>query len=598
MSVDHNEAGEADVLLARALAQAVREVGRSLATDPRRVQGMVSDVLGAESRSRRAEIDAVVLAAEEAVPDDLMADRIGVTAAMERLRERGLDATVATFAIDVWRYALGMLEADAAPPSLSNSVPNSTERRAPSTDTNRAPAPPTVPVASSAPPTVVGFVAPIGAARVIDSPLTIPFSIPPPSPALAEGRRSTKRRIWAVVGLPCVALLFVAGVVVATRGNDPQSAPVDSAPASVDTLPAETTQPSTRPNTRPTTVPASIKPVSTTTTTTTTSSVPAVLPPTVVFEVEQTVAGDLTRTWTVNGGQLDATLSFSNTTAQELSGDHFESIPKTLAPTALMVTAEDAMVVRDDPAILLWSVVVPAGESVERTYHIAVPPDTTVEMLQQRQMEQRADTEAFAAERAAQPAVDITTPDDTVVAVPEADVVGTADPAATLTVNGVAVPVEANGNWSTRVTNLHEEWNTITAIATSRWNVQNKDESIVNYAIPIVAPPVTPKATSTPPVVGQPTPTPTPAPPRVTVSVPGSAQGCTAFTATASVTGETTGGTWTTAWGNFSGLSLTINRPGQDVNYTVTVTYTATGPGGPGSDMAQIVITPNAAVSC
>jgi hypothetical protein len=125
MSVEENkaaQAGDGDVMLAQALAQAVREVGRNLATDPRRVQGMVSDVLGVESRTRRAEIDAVVLAAEESVPEDLLADRIDVEAALDRLHDRGLDAGVALFAVEVWRYALGMLEDDAQPPSLSNSL--------------------------------------------------------------------------------------------------------------------------------------------------------------------------------------------------------------------------------------------------------------------------------------------------------------------------------------------------------------------------------------------------------------------------------------------------------------------------------------------
>ena len=603
MSVDHNEAGEADVMLARALAQAVREVGRTLAADPRRVQGMVSDVLGAESRSRRAEIDAVVLAAEEAVPDDLMTERIDVADAMERLRERGLDATVATFAIDVWRYALGMLEADAEPPSLSNSVPNSTERLLPSTHETRVPQPPTVPVAQKAPPTVVEFAAPVAAARRVDSPLSIPLSTPPPSPVRADPHRSMKRRRWAILALTCAAVIGLGAVVVAAPWDDQTTGPVDTVATSVDTLPVETTLPTTP----PTTVPLGIESVSTTTTTTTTTTVPVVVAPSLVFDVERTGFGDLTRIWTVNGAQLDATLTFTNTTATEGVADHYESIPATLAPTQDAVKAEGATVMYDNAnlPVWLWSVTVPPNGMVEYTYHVTVSPDTTIEALQQFQAEQRAATEAFTAERSVPPAVDITTPDDTVVPSPEADVAGSADPAATLVVlvngdpaSGVAIPVDANGNWVAHVTNLHEKWNTITAVATSRWKVSHQDDSIINYTIPEVVTPVTPKPTkpSSPPVVVEPTPA--PAAPRVTVSAPPSAQACTSFTVTASVSGQTTGGSWSTPWGSFGGTSLTIRRPGQPGNYSVTVTYTATGPGPSGVGSATIVITPNAAVTC
>lgn len=114
-------AGRGDDVVARALAVALSEGGRSLARDPRRVHAMVNDILGAESRARRAEVDAVVLAVEEDIPAGLLADRIDADDARERLRTRGLDDAVAGFAIDAWRYGLGMLDAAGTPPPLRNS---------------------------------------------------------------------------------------------------------------------------------------------------------------------------------------------------------------------------------------------------------------------------------------------------------------------------------------------------------------------------------------------------------------------------------------------------------------------------------------------
>src|SRR5690606_4087687 len=85
---DRLPASEDDTALAVALAAAVRSAGRRLGSEPRRVQAMVIDALGTRTRSRRAEVDASVLAAEEGVPE-LLADGDSITAEL-RLRARGL----------------------------------------------------------------------------------------------------------------------------------------------------------------------------------------------------------------------------------------------------------------------------------------------------------------------------------------------------------------------------------------------------------------------------------------------------------------------------------------------------------------------------
>ncbi len=315
MSVDKSDVGEADVMLAKALAQAVREVGRTLAKEPRRVQGMVSDVLGADSRTRRAEIDAVVLAAEEGVPEDLLADRITVDVALARLRARGLDAAVATFAVEVWRYALGMLEADAQPPSLTNSLEHSTPPVA--TD----PAPVTTDGTFESPPTINAIAPPPGTSYPQQPGFVAPPPPPPPPQPFQQQPQqrqrpprssATPKRRWLLIAAPLVVLAVIAGiigVVVASNSDDkPTAAPTTSAtPSTTIGTSTTTTQPAT---------------------TTTATTLPGA--PQRTFAMETTSLGDLTRTWTVNGTQLDATLSFHNAGTADVTDIYYEVVPKSL----------------------------------------------------------------------------------------------------------------------------------------------------------------------------------------------------------------------------------------------------------------------------
>lgn len=119
MSNTSQNATDSDLAVAQAVATAVREFGPSASTEPRRVQGLISDVLGPAARTRRAEIDAVVMAAEEQIPDDLMARRIGVGEALDRLLDRGLGRDLAQFAVEVWQFAFGLLDPSRPAPSLS-----------------------------------------------------------------------------------------------------------------------------------------------------------------------------------------------------------------------------------------------------------------------------------------------------------------------------------------------------------------------------------------------------------------------------------------------------------------------------------------------
>lgn len=111
-----------------ALTRALRDHGRLLAEHPERVRALLSDVLGAQARALRAEIDLVVVASEEDVPRQLLASggarsEATIDEAVRTLEARGLTTTAATFATIAWASALGVqlsdsLAAEADPISM------------------------------------------------------------------------------------------------------------------------------------------------------------------------------------------------------------------------------------------------------------------------------------------------------------------------------------------------------------------------------------------------------------------------------------------------------------------------------------------------
>ena len=595
MSVDRNDLGEADIMLAQAVARAVRELGRSLATEPRRLQGMVNDVLGAESRTRRAEIDAVVLAAEESIPEDLLTERIDVDAALERLRERGLDAGVALFAVEVWRYALGMLAVDAQPPSLTNSMLTSTRSR--TTDP--------APVTRSdlgADATSTFWPAPIELPTVAGGRTQVLADLP-----AARHPHGSKRK-WLLVAAPVIVLALVAAVVVAALGNDTEDASVSSTVAN-----------------------------STTTESATTTS--AAVATETVFDLEPTPLGELTRTWTVTDLQLDSTLVFNNTTGAPTTGRYYEVIPKSMAVTADLITSESPhTVIKNDP-VIAWDVTIPAGQSVEVKYQLPVTADVTIDTLNQWKSEQVAEATAFTAERNTPPALTIDTPSGLVGA--EADVSGTTDPGATVTLNGTQVAVNADGTWLLRVTGLGSGPNAITVIATNAYETTATQTLTINGELPAPdttvpqIPETTPQsqaptttrgtrpgsggaattttATTTPPVepptvttvvVGPPTVTTVPvvpsqppalAMPTVSISGPPSVDACTRYWVDVRVSNATSG-RWSGSWGwSEAAVSQKVsNVSGDNASaYSIWIEYIATGPGGSASDRMTITVAPD-----
>jgi hypothetical protein len=417
--------GSADAAVAQAVASAVRAGGPQLASDPRRVQGMVNDELGAQSRTRRAEVDAVVLAAEEAIPDDLMSGRIDVDEALQRLHGRGLDGGVALFAVEVWRYALGMLGDHSVPPTLSNSLEATSQPAV--TD----PTPPSL-TESEPDATVVVLDEPAGEVR--------PAGWAPPIVNGDEhadaGVDSERSRSWWIVGSAAalVVALVVALIVVVAGGDD------ESDVAGATTLPATTNVPGT------TTPPEQYE---------------------LLFPSEDTALGELERSWAIADDTVEAALMFENPTDVAITGTHYEVVPLSMAPNAAAITSYDEFtVVRDagpqgfrraveqaaEPVaeylVLAWDLVVEPGDYEFIFYDVAVPATpitpSTLETWKDDQIEAAAQ---FATERDTPPSLVIATPNGTVFPTQRVEITGTTDPGATLTLSGNPVTVNPDGTW-------------------------------------------------------------------------------------------------------------------------------------------------------
>lgn len=562
-----------DALVAEALAEAVRVGGHDLVGEPRRVQGMVNDVLGPAARTRRAEIDAVVLAAEESIPEDLLADQIDADDALDRLRDRGLDREVASFAVEVWRYALGMLAADAPAPSLTNSLRVSS-------------GPPMTDAASDE------LDIAVGESIVIDEAVRAAAAhhsgtddvATATSAHLTPTAESGSKRGWIVAGAAAAVVALVAGVLVFSGGD----------------------------------------------TTTDTEVLAAESPVALEFPVEKTPLGDLARTWTVDDGELVGEVSVVNHGGENTTGRHHEVVPKGIAATADLITSEPAhIVVKNDP-VIAWDVTIEPDQTLELTYRVDVADDTDLDDLEKWQDDHRTESDAFTAEIGAAPTLTVSTADGT-VGLPEVQVDGTVDASATLTINGSTIPVGDGGAFSYLVTGLVPGANPLTIAATSTHGTtathvlnvtyqpppadqqasQGNGGPAVGGDDPITSPlPSTPRrvpTTTQPPpgdpgvTIPQPPPTspvtpttappPPPAKPTVSINGPRTMGACTAGSFSAATT-NSTGGYWTHPMGRADGQHLRIYFEDNTVNYTTWVTYTATGPGGETTERINITITP------
>ncbi len=183
-----------------ALTRAVRDHGRVAATHPERIRALLSDLLGSSARELRAEVDALVVACEEGVPQLLLSAEEEPDAAAEeavaRLEARGLQPGLAFAAVNTWAAAL------AVPRPGGRSLPDGTRGEISSSSSAGV-------LSSSHEQTPPGdrTELPDDAPRV--DPALVPAEPREPIRTPFHGRPSTRTR--AVVGAAGAAAVVVAG---------------------------------------------------------------------------------------------------------------------------------------------------------------------------------------------------------------------------------------------------------------------------------------------------------------------------------------------------------------------------------------------------
>ena len=195
--------------IAASLSSVVATFGTGILDDPRRVRACLTDELGAAGWSRRAELDAVIMAVEEGVVIDLRGDHFDRAEASSTLAARGLSNEVAGYAIDVWSMALGVTSA-AGPTVEPTIAPLVVDLR----DTTRLPDDITTP---DAPPVVV-------------TPPEVPTVV---ADGPAAGASPDRKRLLMALGAVAVVALIAGVVLVFTRSDGTTGVSADPAPINV-----------------------------------------------------------------------------------------------------------------------------------------------------------------------------------------------------------------------------------------------------------------------------------------------------------------------------------------------------------------------------
>ncbi|MGB3410751.1 MAG: hypothetical protein WBA45_06095 [Microthrixaceae bacterium] len=483
-----------EVLVAQAVAEAVRRAGTNVVSEPRRIQGMVSDVLGAQARTRRGEIDAVVRAASEQIPERLMSNSIDVEGAVAILSATGLDNATADFAVQVWSYALGLLEAEAEPPTLTRSIENTSSRDDSSAfgfddgavaatvlpesvvvEEPEQAAEPLVPTFEPEP--AVEQVLPAESALpdhdpVTEDPLTgqLPVgydaarydaagyeaaeydaAVNDSADLSTPDRAGHKSRQPVLLGAVGVVLLMAAiGAIALWMGKDSEPTRVSSAAKQVS----------------------------------------------VEFTDTATPVGTVSRTWTVDGDALIGELVIANRTDKSVSGQHYEVVPKSLVPKASAIKSEPAhKVIKDDP-VIAWDISLKPKEKAEFRYTIKVDAKSDVKQLNKWKADQLKADKEFSAERAALPRVKVISPAGLQLTENTFTLTGTTDPTSTVEIADVkpggrpAIKpvVGSDGRWSHVISGLGLGENVLKVVATSRFGATSSVSYSVVVQLPVVPP--------------------------------------------------------------------------------------------------------------
>jgi hypothetical protein len=350
--------------VARALAAAIHTFGPEVSTTPRRVQGCLSDELGSMGRSRRAEVDAVVIGAEEGVPASILDGSFHRPAAMARLQERGLTVDAATYSLDVWEHGLGTVEsADEVPtmrdtsdrpPEVVQELPVVVE----GTDLDGLPSAPSQPAAIEAampplPPAIPApAVAAVAAGEIISS------------GAAPEGSRRRKTGLIATAAI--ASCLVVALVLYLTLGSS--STNVDTASSARKMMSSTTMHGSGMDK-----------------------AVMVKFPATAEHDTQ------LTRLWHGNNTGVHAELLFKNTTAAEQDFDHVEALPKDMVASTDKITSGTPFTTLAADPVISWPVKLGPGQHLQITYEVTTTAKPTHQLLTTWKSEQPSTLTAYQA---------------------------------------------------------------------------------------------------------------------------------------------------------------------------------------------------------
>jgi hypothetical protein len=443
-----------------AVTQLVARFGSAVAGDPRRMRAGLNDVLGSEARRYRAEIDAVVLAAEELGPEQLADPRLVRADALARLGERGLAGSTAQFALGAWRVALGasgpedqVIPASGLPVggSLPDPITDPAIQSEPETDPVMDFGPPTNPMSAPTPPP-----APAPPPVMVPGGFGPPPSAPPPpppSPAPAT-RPPGKRRHRLVLGVcGVVAFLLIAGAAVAVPrlGDDGDG-------------------------------PTVVKSGSSTTTTTEAGKKPTETAAVEKFATRTLPWGaHVARTWTVDHGTFTGKLVFTNPGKKSITGGYREILPTSLASTGSKVSTEPKAQVAGKAPVLVWLVKLQPGKPNTYTYTVKVKSSAGAKELKQWREDMVTAVEKQREKDKHKAGIQVLTPGNGQLVdqatIPVKGV--TDDPKAKISVNGKSVKLD--GKTFTTVVTLAPGQNIITISSLTEAGVSHSVQVAVTY---------------------------------------------------------------------------------------------------------------------
>lgn len=422
---------ERRVAVDAALTQVVSDFGRRISDDPVRLRNLLVDATGANAMTLRDEIDAVVTAAETELPATvLQGDDTARLAAAERLTERlGEERSdLAPWVTETWASALaGTSQRPGATLAAGSTAPEG-DATAVADDATAAAADATV-AASDATVLPDGATVLPGGATVLA-----------PADAAAEPSEVDRRPILIGVAAVIVVLLIAF---FATRGGDDGTGVGNADPGST-TLPTSSGDGGDDPDDGSDDDGGADD----------TGVIPTGLTGSNDIEVADGVGG--TRTLQAGDTSMTTVLEFTNDTTERFRGHWIEVVPAELEAAGLDIGEVDAdgpeATMIDDTAFAVALDLEP-GETASFSYSTGWTTDE-LDVFDETFDEYERASETWFEEnpdpRSPSLRPDVDSGDTTTNA--SFTVTGSTEPWNTVTVNGESVDVDADGDFSTRVT--------------------------------------------------------------------------------------------------------------------------------------------------